>query len=209
MCSESRLSRIATWQINMWLISTRNVAIVFELSRSCVRMWLQIVWEQVCKFWDELGGFNGVSLATAGFIQTVESPEIKVLRFPDVWKVWGKGIGHGKPWKSPGILKWSWKFYYQHPSSRVTVYSLVWLAHYKTHSKFAVRKSILFGISVVTFEVSSCTKFRIFWGSTMDPAGEFTGLENTFCESWKTFEFALCKSWKTVLMSVRTLLQVN
>ena len=36
---------------------------------------------------------------------------------------------------------------------------------------FAVRKNILFGIYVVTFDVSSCTKFQIFQGSgsAMDP----------------------------------------
>jgi len=40
----------------------------------------------------------------AGFIQTLESPEIKMLRFPG-WKVLEKGRGPGKSWKSHGILK--------------------------------------------------------------------------------------------------------
>jgi len=40
----------------------------------------------------------------SGFIQTLESPGIKMLRFPGL-KSRGKGIGPGKPWKSPGILK--------------------------------------------------------------------------------------------------------
>jgi len=26
------------------------------------------------------------------------------------WKVLEKGVGPGKPWESPGILKWSWKY---------------------------------------------------------------------------------------------------
>jgi len=37
---------------------------------------------------------------------------------------------------------------------------------------FAVRRSILVGISVVTFDVLSCTKFQIFWGSAPDLTGE-------------------------------------
>jgi len=42
----------------------------------------------------------------SGFVQTLESPEIKMLRFSGLdWKVLGKSIGPGKPWKSPGILK--------------------------------------------------------------------------------------------------------
>jgi len=32
-----------------------------------------------------------------GFVQTLESPGIKMLRFPG-WKVLEKGIGPGKPW---------------------------------------------------------------------------------------------------------------
>jgi len=34
----------------------------------------------------------------------VESPETKMFRFPGLESP-GKGIGAGKPWKSPGILK--------------------------------------------------------------------------------------------------------
>jgi len=48
----------------------------------------------------------------SGFVQTLENPEIKVLKFPGL-ESHGKGIGHGKPWETPGILKqWSWKFYF-------------------------------------------------------------------------------------------------
>jgi len=42
---------------------------------------------------------------SAGFIQTLESPGIKLLRFPGLESP-GKGIGPGKPWKSSGILKY-------------------------------------------------------------------------------------------------------
>jgi len=42
-------------------------------------------------------------LENPGFIQTLESPGIKMLRFPGLESP-GKGIGPGKPWKSPGIL---------------------------------------------------------------------------------------------------------
>jgi len=41
---------------------------------------------------------------TTGFVQALESPEIKMLRFPGL-KSSGKDIGPGKPWKSLGILK--------------------------------------------------------------------------------------------------------
>jgi len=43
-------------------------------------------------------------ITSTGFVQTLESPGIKMLRFPDLESP-GKGIGPGKPWKSPGILK--------------------------------------------------------------------------------------------------------
>jgi len=36
--------------------------------------------------------------------KVLESPGIKMLRFPGLESP-GKGIGPGKPWKSPGILK--------------------------------------------------------------------------------------------------------
>ena len=39
-----------------------------------------------------------------GFIQTLESPEIKCWDF-QAWKVLENGIGPGIPWKSPGIVK--------------------------------------------------------------------------------------------------------
>jgi len=39
-----------------------------------------------------------------GFVQILESLEIKMLTFPGL-KSPGKGIGSGKPWKSLGILK--------------------------------------------------------------------------------------------------------
>jgi len=45
-----------------------------------------------------------LDLLDSGFVQTLESPEIKMLRFPGLESP-GKGIGPGKPWKSPGILK--------------------------------------------------------------------------------------------------------
>jgi len=46
---------------------------------------------------------------------------------------------------------------------------------------FAVKKNNLFGISLVTFEVSSCTKLQIFWSST--PGWEeLTGFENASFE---------------------------
>jgi len=38
----------------------------------------------------------------SGFIQTLESPGIKMLRFPGL-KTLDKGIGPGKPWKSSRI----------------------------------------------------------------------------------------------------------
>ena len=41
---------------------------------------------------------------STGFVQTLESPGIKMLSFL-AWKVLEKDIGPGKPWKSPGILK--------------------------------------------------------------------------------------------------------
>jgi len=37
-------------------------------------------------------------LVKSGFVQTLESPGIKMLRFPGL-------ESPGKPWKSPGILK--------------------------------------------------------------------------------------------------------
>jgi len=40
----------------------------------------------------------------SGFVQTLESPEIIMLRFPGLESL-EKGIGPGKPWKSPGIPK--------------------------------------------------------------------------------------------------------
>jgi len=36
---------------------------------------------------------------------------------------------------------------------------------------FCSNLHVIVDISVVNFEVSSCTKFQIFWGSTPDPAG--------------------------------------
>jgi len=39
-----------------------------------------------------------------GFVQTLESSGIKMLRFPGLESP-EKGIGPGKLWKSPGILK--------------------------------------------------------------------------------------------------------
>jgi len=49
--------------------------------------------DQVC-----LHSFDNVP----GFMQTLESPEIKMLRFPGLESP-GKGIGPRKPWRSPGI----------------------------------------------------------------------------------------------------------
>jgi len=40
----------------------------------------------------------------SGFIQTLESAELKMLTFPGLESP-GKGIGPGKPWKTPGMLK--------------------------------------------------------------------------------------------------------
>jgi len=40
-----------------------------------------------------------------------ESPKIKMLRFSGLLSP-GKAIGPEKPQKSPGMLKWSWKFYF-------------------------------------------------------------------------------------------------
>jgi len=39
-----------------------------------------------------------------GFVQTLEGPEIKMLRFPG-FESSGKRHRSWKPWKSPGILK--------------------------------------------------------------------------------------------------------
>jgi len=39
-----------------------------------------------------------------GFIQTLESSGIKILRFPGLESP-GKGIVPGKPWTCPGIVK--------------------------------------------------------------------------------------------------------
>jgi len=50
--------------------------------------------------------FNLLAYSVSGFVQTLESPEIKILRFPGLESP-RKGIGLGKPWKSPGILKCS------------------------------------------------------------------------------------------------------
>jgi len=48
-------------------------------------------------------------LCKSGFVQTLESPEIKMLRFPGMES---PGKRH-RSWKSPGILQsWSWKFYF-------------------------------------------------------------------------------------------------
>jgi len=48
----------------------------------------------------------------ARFVQTLESPELKMLIFPGLESP-GKRLCPGKPWKSPGILtEWSWKFYF-------------------------------------------------------------------------------------------------
>jgi len=40
----------------------------------------------------------------SGFVQTLESPEINMFKFPGLESP-GKNIGPGKPWKSHGILK--------------------------------------------------------------------------------------------------------
>jgi len=40
----------------------------------------------------------------SGFVWTLERPGLKMLRFPGLESP-GKGIGPGKPWKCPGILK--------------------------------------------------------------------------------------------------------
>jgi len=79
----------------------------------------------------------------------------------------------------------------------------------RTHSMFAVRKNIVFGISAVTVEVSSCTKFKISQGTTPDPAGGayspwrcvFWVLENLGNLVFPSPE----KSWKTVLISAPSL----
>jgi len=69
--------------------------------------------------------------------------------------------------------------------------------HYLVAVHVCSEENILFGISVVTFEVSSCTRFQIFWSSTPDLAGELAGL---VFESWKTRNSVFAspeKSWET------------
>jgi len=58
---------------------------------------------------------------------------------------------------------------------------------------FAVRKNVLFGISGVTFDVSSCTKFHIFLGSTPDPTwGAYRPWK---CIFWVLENPAIWSSW--------------
>jgi len=47
---------------------------------------------------------GGREINTTGFVQTLESPGIQMLRFPGQESP-EKGIGTGKPWKSPRILR--------------------------------------------------------------------------------------------------------
>ena len=69
---------------------------------------------------------------------------------------------------------------------------------------FAVRNNI----SVVSFEVSDCTKFQIFRGSVLDPTGGAYRPWKRVFRVLKNREFGLWKSRKVVqnslLMSVRT-----
>jgi len=73
-------------------------------------------------------------------------------------------------------LTWDFQAWKRHRSwnSKVVVVEILLSAP----SMFAVRKNILLGTFVVTFDVSSCYKFQIFRGSLWTLLGELTDLEN-------------------------------
>jgi len=67
------------------------------------------------------------------------------------------------------------------------------------HNMFAVRKNILFDISVVTCEVSSCPKFEAPPWTLLE---ELTGLENAFLSPGKPWNMVFTSAGKLCLMSV-------
>ena len=106
-----------------------------------------------------------------GFVQTLESPEIKMLRLPGL--------------ESLGKRHRSWKILEKSCNSKVVVLEILLPAcplagslsspwydmHIVRHSMFAVRKNILLAISISTVKVSNCAKFRIIRGSALNTAG--------------------------------------